>query len=604
MQPSNKKMMNQITSIRYKNYKSFKQFSVSLKEFNILVGPNNAGKSTVIGSLKILAEGIRKAKSKKPINITDPNGVQILGYEIDLNLVPVATENVFHNYDDSEPAVIRFRLSDNSHLQVFFPSRGLCYMNYDSPNTIIRAPKDFKEKVGVEIGYVPILGPVEHEEKLYQREAARLALLTHRASRNFRNIWFHYPDDFEEFRSLIKSTWLGMDIEPPEPDYSPKHPVLNMFCPEERIPREIYWAGFGFQVWCQMLTYIIKNKNASLFLIDEPDIYLHSDLQRQLLGILKSLGPDIIIATHSTELISEAEINDILIVNNKNKSASRIKDLSQLREIFNVLGSNLNPVLTQIAKTKRILFVEGKDFLVFSKFARILGFEHVANRSDFAVVPIEGFNPTRLRAFKSGIEKTIGNKVVSAVIFDRDYRSDDEIKSELQDLQKGNLFSHIHKRKEIENFLLIPSAIEKAIQKRLKERNLRTGESEKYTEKIENILTSISDQFKNKIQAQLQSHRIKYEKSLNPKHDESTIIETILNEFEIMWSSLEERLNIIHGKDFLSSINSYLQNKYKISITNSHIISCISKELVPKEIKDLILKIEKFRIEPITGDKA
>jgi predicted ATP-dependent endonuclease of OLD family len=81
------------------------------------------------------------------------------------------------------------------------------------------------------------------------------------------------------------------------------------------------------------------NKNASLFLIDEPDIYLHSDLQRQLLSILKTLGPDIIIATHSTELISEAEINDILLINKSNSSAKRIKDPSQLQDIFQVLGS-------------------------------------------------------------------------------------------------------------------------------------------------------------------------------------------------------------------------------------------------------------------------
>lgn len=416
--------MKHITSIKFSNYKSFKQFSVTLSDFNILVGPNNAGKSTIIGALKILAEGIRKAKTKKPIIIYDPKGIQVHGYEIDLTLVPIATENVFYNYDDTIPAIIRFRLSDNSYLQVFFPSKGVCYMNYESDNTIIYTPRDFNKYVDIVIGYVPILGPVEHQERLFLKEAARLALLTHRASRNFRNIWYHYNEDFEEFKQLVRSTWPGMDIDPPEVELLQNPKIINMFCPEERIAREIFWAGFGFQVWCQMLTYIIKNKNCSLFMIDEPDIYLHSDLQRQLLGILKTLGPHILIATHSTEIICEAEINDILLINKVNNSGKRIKDATQLLEIFNVLGSNLNPVLTQIAKTKRVLFVEGKDFSVFSKFARILGLEQIANRADFAVVPIEGYNPTRLRSFKEGIEKTIGTKILSAVIFDRDYRSD------------------------------------------------------------------------------------------------------------------------------------------------------------------------------------
>jgi energy-coupling factor transporter ATP-binding protein EcfA2 len=596
--------MIHITSIRYKNYKSFKQFSVSLNDFNILVGPNNAGKSTIIGSLKILAEGIRKARAKKPGRIKGPDGIQILGYSIDLRQVPVATENVFYNYDDSVPAIIKFRLSDGSFLQVFFPSKGECYMNYESDSSYINTPKQFKEKVSLEIGFVPILGPVEHEERLFQKEAARLALLTHKASRNFRNIWYHYREDFEEFKAMVQSTWPGMDISPPEVNLFEQKPIIRMFCPEERIPREIYWAGFGFQVWCQMLTYIIKNKNASIFLIDEPDIYLHSDLQRQLLGILKNLGPDIIIATHSTEIVSEAEINDILIINKNNKSGSRIKDISQLRAVFNVLGSNLNPVLTQIAKNKRVLFVEGKDFQVLSKFARILKYEQIANRRDFAVVPIEGFNPTKLRAFKEGIEKTIGFKINSGVIFDRDYRSEGEVKEEKTDLENGNIFAHIHTRKEIENFLLIPEAVENAIKLRIKERNKRTGEDIQFQENINDILENISDSFKYRTQSQLQSHRLKYEKSKNPRIDEATIIESILGDFDLIWKNLNDRLRIIHGKDFLSSLNSYLQDNYKINITNSNIINSIKIELVPKELSDIMELIESFRKEPIKNNKA
>lgn len=589
--------MLHITSIKYKNYKSFKQFSVTLTDFNVLVGPNNAGKSTIIGSLKILAEGLRKAKSRTPTVIDDPNGNQILGYEIDLSLVPVATENVFYNYDDSEPAIIRYRLSDNSHLQVFFPFKNACFFNYESDSRIIRSPKEFNQFVNLSIGFVPVLGPVEHTERLFQKEAARLALLTHTASRNFRNIWYHYNEDFDKFRELVRTTWPGLDISTPELNTSGNVTTLDMFCPEERIPREIFWAGFGFQVWCQMLTYIVKNENASIFLIDEPDIYLHSDLQRQLLGILKSLGPDIIIATHSTELISEADINDILVINKANQSAKRIKDPSQLRNIFQVLGSNLNPILTQIAKSKKVLFVEGKDFFIFSKIARILKKEQVANRSDFAVVPVEGFNPARLHAFKDGIEKTIGTKIVSAVIFDRDYRSDDEVKSEVNELSKGNLFAHIHSKKEIENFLIVPQAIEKAIITRIDEINLRTSRNITFNDKIDELLNTLSNEFKNRTQALLQSHRFKFEKSINPKHDESTIIEKILHEFDEIWNDLEKRLSIIPGKDFLSRLNVYLQDNYKISITHSNIINTLKPPQVPKEMIKLIDSIELLRNE-------
>ncbi len=419
--------MQQILSIRYSNYKSFKEFTIELNKFNILVGQNNAGKSTIIGSLKILAEGIRKAKSKKPISILTPGNFNIYGYEIDLNQVPVGTENVFHNYNDDEPARIEFLLSDNSIFHIFFPRLGVCNMYYESNLFTIKTAADFKKQISLEIGFVPVLGPVDHKERLFQEAAARSALLSYNASRNFRNIWYHYGEDFETFKDLIQRTWPGMDIEPPEVNTSTEGTYLDVFCPENRIPREIFWAGFGFQVWCQMLTYIVKNKNASLFLIDEPDIYLHSDLQRQLLGILKNLGPDIIIATHSTEIISEAEINDIILVNKNNINAVRIKDPVELKLIYSELGSNLNPILTQIAKTKKVLFLEGNDYTLISKFARFLKFDQVANRTGFSVVSIDNLSEDKINIYIDSFKKTINSDLICSVIYSIAHRSESEI---------------------------------------------------------------------------------------------------------------------------------------------------------------------------------
>ena len=91
------------------------------------------------------------------------------------------------------------------------------------------------------------------------------------------------------------------------------------------------------------------------------------------------MGPDILIATHSTEIITEAETDDIVLINKKHKVAQRIRNPSQLETVFKILGSNLNPVLTQLAKTRRAVFVEGKDFQVLAKFAKKLGFDAVGN---------------------------------------------------------------------------------------------------------------------------------------------------------------------------------------------------------------------------------
>jgi energy-coupling factor transporter ATP-binding protein EcfA2 len=460
--------------VDFRRFKAFAQFTLHVRHFNVLVGPNNTGKSTILAAFRILAAAIRRASARRPEVVRGPNG-RTLGYPVELSSISVAKENIFHDYDDSEPATVTFTLSNRNILLLYFPEPGSCYLLADAHGRKIDSPATFRNQFNCPIGFVPILGPVEHNELLFEKEAARLALLNYRAARNFRNIWYHYPDKFPEFREALRRTWPGMDIEPPQVDYSHDRPRLHMFCPEDRIPREIFWAGFGFQVWCQMLTHIVQSQAAALFLIDEPDIYLHSDLQRQLIGLLRPLGPDIIIATHSTEIIIEAEVDDLVLVNKQRRMARRIHHPSQVQEVFVALGSNLNPVLTQLAKTRRVVFVEGKDFQILGKFARKLGFDTVANRRYFAVVPVDGFNPDRIRTMRTGMETTLGTTIRAAAVLDRDYRSDSECESLSAECRKFCDYVTILKRKEIENFLLVPGAMDRAAERYSQAKAVCTG---------------------------------------------------------------------------------------------------------------------------------
>ena len=52
------------------------------------------------------------------------------------------------------------------------------------------------------------------------------------------------------------------------------------------------------------------------------------------------MGPDILIATHSTEIVTEAETDDIVLINKQRNNARRIRHPSQLEEVFSILGSN------------------------------------------------------------------------------------------------------------------------------------------------------------------------------------------------------------------------------------------------------------------------
>src|SRR5580700_3820417 len=101
-----------ITSVEFRDYKALGNFSVALSERNILVGPNNCGKSTIIGAFRVLAEGLRMARSKGTERIV-VGGSVTRGYRIPRESIAISTENVHTNYRDTD-SYVSFRLSNGN----------------------------------------------------------------------------------------------------------------------------------------------------------------------------------------------------------------------------------------------------------------------------------------------------------------------------------------------------------------------------------------------------------------------------------------------------------------------------------------------------------
>jgi hypothetical protein len=86
---SNMNETHQFVRVEFFHFKAFKAFVVNLRHFNILVGPNNAGKSTILAAFRILAAAMRRANTRKPEMVSGPDG-KTVGYEIDLKTSSVA----------------------------------------------------------------------------------------------------------------------------------------------------------------------------------------------------------------------------------------------------------------------------------------------------------------------------------------------------------------------------------------------------------------------------------------------------------------------------------------------------------------------------------
>lgn len=574
-----------ITSIEFRNFKALRHFHVKLQHMNVLVGPNNSGKSTILSALRCLAEGIRHGKSKQPERVVGPEDRQYPGYRVPEGFLPISMENIHTDYADTE-TWIKFRLSNGNHLLLFFPAEGGCNLIPETTQRAVTSPASFRKEFPLKIGIVPVLGPVEEIEDILSEETVRKGLQTHRASRHFRNFWRYYPEGFENFAELVSKTWPGMTIDFPE-QQDRMSSRLVMFCNEGRIPREITWSGFGFQIWCQILTHISRSSDASILIIDEPEIYLHPDVQRQLLGILRDSGPDIVIATHSTEIMGEADYSEILMINKTKQSAQRLRDIDSVQAAMKAIGSLQNITLTQLARTQKILFVESHyDFKILRRFAKKLGYAELAAGVDLTPVESEGFSSwERIKATAWGIPKALNTPLKIVSLFDRDYYCQEYIDFVVNELNKCIMFCHVHVRKEIENYLLIPSVLQKTFEAACLERGHKPGD-------IRSILDEITTDIKLEVQAQYIARRNEHYK--NSGKDPSTITLETTKWFEELWCNLETRMVIVPGKSVLATLRDRLQKEFGVTLTDVKIINEFKKEDVPIDMVKLIERLDEY----------
>lgn len=581
-----------IRRIEFSNFKALSRFTLTINEINILVGPNNSGKSTLIGALRTLDAAIRFAWSRPPSRVYVGDNSYI-GYRLPEESVPISLENVQTDYNGAE-ARVTFSLSNGNSLALVFPEDGGCVFLPFVDGGVVKSASEFKREFPISLIIVPVLGPVEHREKKRERSTVVSGLSTHRASRHFRSYWHFFPDGFDAFSELVARTWPGMQISAPEYDYASGE--LSRFCLEDRITREIYWVGFGFQIWCQLLTHLSRATENSLIVVDEPEVYLHPDVQRQLLGIMRDAGADVMIATHSSEIIAEADPSEIVMIDKHRQSGERIRNISGIQRALDAVGSSHNITLTALAKSRRILFVEGlNDFRLLRRLARKIGMQELSSGTGIIPLASGGFGSwQKITILASGIAEALGAPLMIGAIYDRDYFCEEQIADVVETLDAGLLLARVLERKEIENYLLVPSALDRAVYRTL---GVRRDTSElRSSEEVtsEAILDAITRPMRDDVFSQLMARRLEFFRKRGD--DASSIYKPVISSFEARWASIGSRMTLVSGKEVLRQYRQRVKDQYGITLTDSRIIDAMNKDDIPTDMVTLLNELDLFRI--------
>ena len=572
-----------LKELKLKNFRCFNDYKIEFDKFNIIVGRNNTGKSTIIDALKLVSNVSRYAPYRNYFELESNENVpeDTYGCYIEDRDIPFSQINLRHNYIE-EDSIVHSKFSDNTEIKIIFPVTGrpFAYFLKDDKNIYNKSllRRYFRHSIGI----IPPVGTFEKAEKLRDKKYIRSILISHLTPRHFRNIWHYFKEGFEEFQEIIEKTWPGYTIEPPELKLIEDR--IYMFFRENGITREIFWAGHGFQVWLQLMTFLVKLGRIETLVLDEPDIYLHSDMQKKLVNICKERSNQLIIATHAVDIIEEVDPEDIISIDKNLSESKRLSNINEVQTLITQLGSLQNLKLINFLRGKSCLFVEGKDFRYLKMFANKLDFDSFVREEGFSVIPLEGFsNWSRLMHIEWLFKNAFGEKVKCFVILDRDYYLEEEINGIKNNLDRKGVKVHIWERKELENYIINFDTLYRAFQNKYRKRYKNNDIPISKEEFIEKIL-SIFEELKNYVISQMIGRKFKMRyRSIDP----STIVSHILEEFNNNWQDIEFRIKVIPGKEFFARLNDWLSNEYNITISVGYAI----KSLLPEEIEPEVQKV-------------
>ena len=114
----------------------------------------------------------------------------------------------------------------------------------------------------------------------------------------------------------------------------------------------------------------------------------------------------------------------------------------------------------------------------------------------------------------------------------------------------------VYSCKEIENFLLVPAAIDRAAAQMVADQAKRAGSEMNYSSDAAALIDNFASEKKSYITAQYLAERKRYERINSPTLHEASINIEASNEIETCWSDTEARLKVIPGKEALADVQS------------------------------------------------
>lgn len=475
-----------IKRLTLRNFKSIGEQIYDFTQFDLLVGRNNSGKSTVLQALAIwqfCVDEFHRSKrgGSKGIQVVLPNFTALPLPEFNL-LWKDRTDRAYP-IDEKGRKKQQFIL-----IEIMIEwSRGDqqteefgIELRYHSPQTIYAIPtggwakfRACEEKGSLPIiAYVPPFSGLEPTEKWLDVSPIRQQVGKGQPGSVLRNLLLRVcpadtelqdrrksksyipPADWKELSDII-SRWFSVEIREPKYD-SAKDVYITVEYKQNVKDYDIIAGGSGFHQTLTLLAFLYGYQPTTI-LLDEPDAHLHVNLQREILDYFKrkslERSTQFLIATHSEEFARGVDVSQIYSL--LSQAPLRIQSTPQ---VLRAMAEVSNEEITRLMASPYILYVEGEsDERILRAWADQCEAQTAMDKVCFKLMEGGGKENMKARADEhfSALQRIIHN-VSRLMLFDYD---DDAAWHPASD----NSSVAEWKRKNIENYLLVQDAWKRAV---------------------------------------------------------------------------------------------------------------------------------------------
>jgi len=503
-----------IKKLTIKNFKGVESQTFEFKDFDLLVGANNSGKSTVLQAIAIWGFCVEVFRQSDRTGVTGtrvllPNFTALPLPEFNLLWHERTERKGIKTEKDGKQVNATARIEIEIGLE-WIDSKGrscdfTVNLRYETPQSVYAIPKPGwdafrdleKEDQLLKVVYVPPFSGLETSEKWQDTGVIQEEVGKAQPGRVLRNlllrVWKRQEtngdktlqsnpinqQDWEDLTDVV-SRWFKVDLS--EPQY--REGATRIICEYKQVSRhpteiqgdkrarkastakkyDIISGGSGFQQTLILLAFFY-GFHPDVILMDEPDAHLHVSLQREVLDYFQKVAKErrvqFIVATHSRDFINQVAPHQILSL--CEDGPARLSLNYEVHDALEQLGALDNTQLGVLSAYRRLLLVENEsDWKLLSIFLdTALGIEVSGQvKRRLAVCYNHGSvwkaDIEKLRNQLHKMLKLQGETLKVFAISDRDYHPERE--DAIQTKSKGHVTFVMWERAEIENYLLVPDA--------------------------------------------------------------------------------------------------------------------------------------------------